>query len=301
MSNKITVATHNSSFHTDDIFAVATLLLLLEKDNIVEVIRSRDEEITNKADYLVDFGGIHDPSRNRFDHHQPGGAGKRENGIGYASFGLVWKEYGEKICGNLEVAKRIDKIIVQPVDFVDADPNGLEIFETKIKDLRPFDIGMVHLFFTPTWKEDMDKIDEIFLTLVSYAKTLISRLVVYINDEVEGEKIVLDEYHQSKDKRLIIISNSKLPWLITLSQLPEPLYVVYQNPKNDTWSIKCVRGVWSYKTRKDLPESWAGKRDLELEKVTGVPGSVFCHNARFMAVAKTREAVLKMAEIALNQ
>jgi uncharacterized UPF0160 family protein len=37
-----------------------------------------------------------------------------------------------------------------------------------------------------------------------------------------------------------------------------------------------------------------------LEKITGVAGAIFCHNARFMAVAKTKEAILKLSEIALN-
>ena len=39
---KIIIATHSGSFHADDLFAVATLSLLLGKENI-EVIRTRDE------------------------------------------------------------------------------------------------------------------------------------------------------------------------------------------------------------------------------------------------------------------
>ena len=33
---------------------------------------------------------------------------------------------------------------------------------------------------------------------------------------------------------------------------------------------------------------------------SGVKGAVFCHNARFIAVASTREAILEMAEIAVQ-
>jgi uncharacterized UPF0160 family protein len=40
--------------------------------------------------------------------------------------------------------------------------------------------------------------------------------------------------------------------------------------------------------------------DVDLEDVSGVEGAKFCHNARFIAVARTREGVLKMAEIAVN-
>ncbi len=300
-NKKVTVVTHSSGFHTDDIFAVATLSLLLEKEGKeFTITRSRDMSIAEKADYLVDFGGIYHPSICRFDHHQEGGAGKRDNGIPYASFGLVWKEYGAVISGNPIVAERIDKMLVQPVDFVDADPKGMTLFESPVKDLHAFDLGMIKILFAPTWKEDVSKIDETFLTLVSYAKALLSRMVVYYSDELEGEKFVLDAYKNASDKRLIILENSEYPWLRVLPELPEPLYVVYNNIKNDTWSIKCVRDFWSYKARKDLPESWAGKTNLDLEKITGVPGAVFCHNARFMAVNKTKEGILKMAEIALN-
>lgn len=300
-NKKYSIVTHGSGFHTDDIFAVATLSLLLEKEGKeFTVTRSRDMSIAEKADYLVDFGSVYDPKIRRFDHHQEGGAGKRDNGIPYASFGLVWKEYGYTISGNQTVTDRIDKALVQPVDFVDADPKGMTLFESPVKDLHAFDLGMIKILFAPTWKEDILKIDETFFTLVSYAKALLSRMIVYYSDEVEGERFVLESYNNSEDKRLIILENSEYPWLRVLPELPEPLYVVYRNIKNDTWSIKCVRDFWSYKARKDLPESWAGKKDEELENITGVSGAVFCHNARFMAVNKTKEGILKMAEIALN-
>ena len=40
--------------------------------------------------------------------------------------------------------------------------------------------------------------------------------------------------------------------------------------------------------------------DEVLEKTIGVNGAVFCHIGRFIAVAKTKEAILKMASIALG-
>jgi uncharacterized UPF0160 family protein len=40
--------------------------------------------------------------------------------------------------------------------------------------------------------------------------------------------------------------------------------------------------------------------DEALEEASGVRGAKFCHNARFIAVASTREAILKMAELAVE-
>ena len=102
------IVTHNAKFHTDDVFAIATLLILYPE---AEIIRTRDEAILKSADIVVDVGQVHDAEKNRFDHHQVGGAGKRENGIQYASFGLVWKKFGEEISGSREVAEKIDEAI----------------------------------------------------------------------------------------------------------------------------------------------------------------------------------------------
>jgi len=109
--NKKILVTHNGTFHADDLFATATLALVFNGN--IKVIRTRDEEIIKKADFVYDVGGIYNPEKNLFDHHQKEGAGKRENGIPYASFGLVWKKFGKKICGSQKVADEVDQKLVQ--------------------------------------------------------------------------------------------------------------------------------------------------------------------------------------------
>jgi uncharacterized UPF0160 family protein len=293
---KVTVVTHSSKFHTDDIFAVAALLLVLEKDYEIEIIRSRDMAIIEKADYVVDVGGRYDFEKNRFDHHQIGGAGKREKGIPYASFGLVWKKFGEKLTGSIEGAEKVDKEIVQPID---ANDNGVQFLKTTIYGLFPFDIGSLTGLFSPTWKETDADLDKIFMELVSYAKVIIKRKIISVQDAVEGAKLVLDIYNKTSDKRLIVV-DERYPWEEVLSKFPEPLFAIYKNRDNN-WSLKAVRSdLLSYDRRKDLPKEWAGKRDQELIEASGVSGSVFCHNNLFLAVNKTKEGILKMAEIAIN-
>ena len=293
---KVTIVTHSSSFHTDDVFAVATLLLVLEKDHEVEVIRSRDRSIIEKADYVVDVGDIYDPSKNRFDHHQAGGAGERANGVPYAGFGLVWKEFGESLCGSKEIAEEIDKKIVQPIDGPD---NGFGFMKSNIPDIFSFDVGSMTHLFSPTWDEKDADLYKIFIKLVSYAKVILERMIKVGKDDLEARNILISTYNNTKDKRLIF-SDEGFPWEAVLAKFPEPLFVIYEN-KDKNWTIKGIRNDAStFELRKKLPESWAGKRDEELEKITGIPGSIFCHRQRFMAVNKTKEGILKMAEIALN-
>ena len=216
---KITIVTHSSSFHTDDIFAVATLLLVLEKNNDVTVKRSRDEQIINSADYVVDVGGVYDPVTNRFDHHQEGGAGKRENGVPYASFGLVWKKFGDKLSGSKEIAEKIDLQMVQPVD---APDNGFQFLKSSIPDLFALDIGFLTNIFTPTWKEKERNIDEVFMKLVSYAQTILDRGITVEKNGLIAKEILLDTYNKTEDKRIIFVDDS-YPWEEMLSKFPEPL------------------------------------------------------------------------------
>lgn len=298
-NKKVKIVTHNAGFHTDDIFAVAILSLVLEKEGKeFDIFRSRDEKIIKEGDYVVDVGGIYDDSINRFDHHQEGGAGKRENGIPYASFGLVWKRFGEDLCGNKEVADRIDKRIVQPIDAIDS---GVQFLDFKVEGLRPFDVGFITASFYPTWKESPFEVDQTFTNLVLYSKILLSRIIKSESDGFESENVVLDLYKNSADKRVVVIESSLYSWNKVLSKFPEPLYAIYNNVNNNTWSMKGVRDdSSSFVYRKFLPEIWSGKRDEELEKITGVKGVVFCHNGRFMAVAKTKEAILELAKIAIE-
>jgi uncharacterized UPF0160 family protein len=296
MNTKLTVVAHNGNFHADDIFAVATLILALGEEN-VSVIRTRDFSIIEKADYVVDVGGIYDEAKNRFDHHQVGGAGERINTIPYASFGLVWKKYGEQLCGSSEVVQKIDEILVQ---WIDATDNGVEITKTTVPNIYPYDIGLFFNSFIPSWKEGDHNIDKIFKDMVSTAKMVLTREISKRRDLLETRFIVEEVYQKSENKKLIIF-DKYYPSREFLSKFPEPLFTIFPRDDGD-WAIKTIQNDnHSFSNRKDLPPSWAGKTGEELEKITGVPGSVFCHRGRFMAVAKTKEGILKLAEIALNQ
>ena len=296
MSDKIKVITHSSKFHTDDIFAVATLVILLGREN-VDVIRSREMDIIKKGDYVVDVGEVYDVSTNRFDHHQKGGAGVRNNGVPYAAFGLVWKTFGETLCGSKEVMEEVDRVLIQPLD---AGDNGMEFLETKVDGLHQFDIGSLTYIFSPTWKEESENLDTIFLKLVSYAVEVLKRQITVGNHNAEGKKFVLEAYESAIDKRIIEV-DERYPWEEVLNKFPEPLFVIYKKRIDNTWSIKTIReDIFSYTPRKKLPESWSGKNKEDLEKVIGITDLVFCHNNLFMAVAKSKESVLKIAEITLN-
>ncbi len=305
----IKIITHNGGFHADDVFAVSTIKLWLEKNepkNVfgktkVEVIRTRDMEIISKGDFVVDVGGDYDPAKKIFDHHQAGGAGERTNGIPYSSFGLVWKEYGEQICGSREIADVIDQRIVQPIDATD---NGVDLCKLIYPDVQPYSISnLIGLCnFIPN-KDKKGSLDGNFLKATILAKDILEKEIEMSQIEVEEKKYVEEVYDQSEDKRIIVLEKdvSDDSWGSILSKYDEPLYIVKPDGKSQNWKLKTVReDTTSFKSRKDLPSSWAGKTGSDLVKITGIEGSIFCHNKRFIVIAHTKEGAIKLAQLAVE-
>lgn len=296
---KITIVAHSGSFHTDDVFAVATLQLLLEKENAIEVIRTRDPKIIETADYVVDVGEVYDPSLKRFDHHQFGGAGVRDNGIPYASFGLVWKEYGEALCGSLEIADQIDQKLVQPIDAMD---NGITFMKSEREGLSLMcDLRDVTISYRPTWSEGEEVLEESFKYLTSIFKNFLSRQIFTIKDIKESEQAVNKIIAQNNNKTLLIL-DKQYDYEGATASNDYILLVVSPKRQDATWSIKTVRDDFrSYKARMDLPLEWGGKSGEELQKITGVADAIFCHTQRFIAVAGSKEGAIKLAELALKE
>ncbi|MDO8482627.1 MAG: MYG1 family protein [bacterium] len=296
MSKKVVIATHNGMFHSDDVFAVAALLFLLETTPaITTIVRTRDEDLIRKADFVVDVGAVYDADKNRFDHHQEGGAGERDNKIKYAAFGLVWKKYGVQVTGSEAVAMNVERNLVIPVD---AGDNGMDIYKKTFADVSPYCVDDFIHNLRPTWQEGMDSLDTKFLEAVAVAGQVLKREVAHAKAQADAEVLVRKSYDGSSDKRLIVL-DAFYPHEKTLGMYPEPLFVVFPRP-DGSWNIKAIRDdSSSFKNRKDLPLDWAGKRDIELAAITGVPDAFFCHNGRFMAAAKSKEGALALAELAL--
>lgn len=290
-NKKKILVTHNSTFHADDVFATAALMILF-KDN-VRIIRTRDEALIKSADVVYDVGGEDDPDHDRFDHHQIGGAGKRANGVPYAAFGLVWKKYGEDLCGSKACADRIDERLVQAID---ANDNGMDLFSDNAL-ISPYLIQNAFYSFRPSWKEEQDY-DSAFIKVVKIAKQILEREIIKTRDALDGQSLVYEAYQKCDDKRLLVL-DTKLPWEEVATSYGEPLLVVAPRP-DGKWKAEAVFiKSGSIERKIKLPESWAGLRDESLAKVTGVPDSVFCHNGRFMVVAMSKEGAIQLAKQAL--
>jgi len=303
------LVTHDGSFHADDIFAAASLSILFKKrGESFEIIRTRDIEIIGTGDVVFDIGEIYDEEKNKFDHHQPGGARKRESGIEYSSFGLVWDKFGAEICGTEKVAGLIDKKLVAPVDAFD---NGFDLVENKY-DLTPYLIQHVFFAMQPTWREESHALaddarydftkskDEVFLKCVEIAKNILLREIVQAQDTILAEESIINIYKNSADKRIVVLDKN-YPFEYILHNFPEPLFVIYPRKTDNSWGVKAIRkDPRTFNNRKDFPKSWGGLRGEELERITGVSDAIFCHHALFLAGTKSKEGAIKLAQIAVK-
>jgi uncharacterized UPF0160 family protein len=295
-SKKPVVVVHSGKFHPDDISAVAIISLYLGKS--VKVVRSRDPKVWETADYMFDVGGEYDPTKNRFDHHQPSFTLKRENGISYSSAGLAWKHFGEKVAGSHEVWQKIEEKIIEPLD---AEDNGIELYKNNFEGISPYTFADYLFAFNPTYFEKKQGSLKAFEKAIAEAKKMFKREIKKTKDNLRSQKIVEKIYQETSDKRLIIL-NDEYSWQNVLGKYPEPLFVVKPSFESGTWHAYAVRSIGNrFDSRLDFPESWGGMRDEELVKITGVADAVYCHKGRFIAVAKSKDGAIALAKLALNQ
>lgn len=288
--NQRKIATHSGKFHADDVFSVALFKHILPS---FDVFRTRDSKVIGGSDIVIDVGCEYNPDTDRFDHHQRGGAGKRENGIPYSSFGLIWKKYGLVMCGgNQEVANFVDRKLVANIDAVDCG-----YVEGEFDGVS---LSQIIALFNPMWNEK-NNIDACFDEAVNFASRFLERFIASAIAEIEAEKFVFMAIKTAKDPRVFVL-NSDVPWKQAVHALSDDaLFAIYPSPTGH-WRIHAVPiepGSFSY--RKLLPEKWAGLSGDELRREMGVNDAVFCHDGRFTAGTESLDGAMRMVSMALGE
>jgi uncharacterized UPF0160 family protein len=291
------IATHDGSFHADEVFAIAALGLL---GDAVDIVRTRDRDAIERADVRVDVGFRDDASTGDFDHHQRDFSSTRDNGVRYASFGLVWREFGKRVCGgDQEVADAVDQTLVQAVD---ANDTGQRLTELLIDGVRPMTVNSIIGGLNARWDETLtpEQERERFDAAVALARDILVREVASAASVRRAERIVREAIAAAPDPRVVELPVNA-PWKqVLVPEAPDALFVVY--PKRQGFGLEAVpRQLGSFENRRDLPAAWGGLEGADLVTVTGVEDAVFCHAKRFLAVARSRAGVERLAELALAE
>lgn len=292
MSELKTAVTHNGKFHADEVFASAVLQHIYPE---LSVVRSRDSVVIDSADIVYDVGGTYDHDKRRYDHHQ-NGARKREDGLTFSAFGLIWLHYGKEYCdGDEEVWNLIDKRLVRGIDAGDNSESRV------VQDPRApeFDISQVIELLNPIPGKPEEEADAQFSLAVGYAATLLARLAERARAELDAANEIQAVREESSTPHYAVL-NHYVAMSECVAELDGLKYVVFPDEANGMWQVYAVPEPGKPFTQKQsFPESWAGLRENELASVTGVPDAIFCHSKRFLAVATSREGAIRLLELAL--
>lgn len=293
------IGTHDSIFHADDVVACAIIVAALGYHDKCTVIRSRDPEVLATCDILVDVGGESNGDT-RFDHHQRGGAGARENGVPYASAGLAWKRFGlAYIAGWIQDAtddqiekiwKMVDERVMESIDALDCGFGG-----------RPthFTFSGVLSALNPA---NGKNIDEAFAAAMDMAEVILNSLIENYLKEAVDREVIEKTFEATTDGVAVFpefvsgITQGDVPWHIKM--------VIYPSPNNG-WMVQQIpKEPGSFEGRVPLLEDWAGLRGEDLAKAVGFEKfgvNTFCHAGRFIGGAETLEDAQLMATLAIEK
>jgi len=255
------VLTHAGKFHADDVFAAALLRIL--KPGV---------EIRRVYQVPEDFTGlVFDIGWGEFDHHQSG-APVRENGVPYAAFGLLWREFGASILGRTE-AQRLDERFIQPIDLDDNTGCG-----GALPDLIAD--------FNPLCDSGADP-DQRFLEAVELAQKVLQNRLDSVLATGRAYRVVKAAMKAMEDH--IVVLDVYCPWKPFVTKGPAR-FVVYPSQRGGR-SGQCVPfpAEQGGGLKQPFPAQWAGKTAGELAALTGIPTLRFCHNNRFLVSADTKE------------
>lgn len=292
--NEANAITHAGTFHADEVFASIILSKII--DNLVITrVSEVPEDIDDKIVY--DIGG------GKFDHHQLGGNGQREDGILYSSCGLIWKEYGKLLLEkrNYENIDEIFNILDKDlIEYIDANDNG--IFPNIDTSYNFVHLSKLISEFNSKWNEDIDN-DINFIKAVNFADVIFENTLKSIVSKLNAKLVVEDAIENSNNS--IMFLDRFAPWETYLlnsenEKAKNILFVIFPSNRGG-YNIRAVpKELKILENRKDLPQDWAGLKDKNLQEITGIEGATFCHNNRFIAGAKTKEDAIKIALLAIN-
>lgn len=287
--NEAKFITHSGTMHADDIFATAFLDLLYGD---IKVFRTVSVPSNLNSDILV-----YDIGRGEFDHHQEE-ALKRENGITYCSFGLLWKTYGKQFLEKRNINNVDDVFTFFDKDFVeaiDADDNG---FFPKIE--APYKVKTlsdVFKLFNPGYKSNQDETLQ-FIKAVDFAKNILEEELLSVIGKVTAKEQVLKALKKKTNNTLFLEEYMPYEQTILNEESASDIYFVVYPSNRGGYGIKTVPiSSEEHTKRMDFPEEWAGLEQEELENITGIKGITFCHATRFLVCCDT----LETAKIIINK
>lgn len=261
VKNMKVALTHAGKFHADDVFGAA-FLKIINPD--IKIIRS------NIVPY--DFEGLaFDIGMGKFDHHMADNE-VRGNGIPYAAFGKLWREFAPSLYGNY-VYESIDRKLIQDLDLAD-NTGSYNALAIAIDAFNP---------------EDVKNSDNEFFEAMEFArKILINMVDKQKRHEMDLVK-VKKYYEEAEDKRIVVLDEP----LFYKDYLPftEAIYVVYPSNRGGFAAQGVTINPDTNELKKDFPKEWVKNLPPYLR---------FCHTSRFLVASNSFEEIMHAVKEALK-
>ncbi len=298
------LVTHSGGFHADELLSSVILTRLFPQ---AQLVRSRDRDMISPGEgkIIYDVGGAYDAEARIFDHHQRPGP-LREDEQPYSSFGLIWAQYGRDYLAALNVPAedrevihaKFDHNFVLPIDLLDngamepsvAGPLAVMTLPALLGSLKP-------VFDDPSPTAD----DDAFMAALPVARVFVEAQIRNMAAKARSFGIALEAVEKAGASKILELPMG-MPYRSALDKAEADHILFVVIPRGKDWTLNGIKlSGDTFEQRADLPAAWAGLSGRDLEQASGVPGAKFCHNARFIAVADSRDAILKMADLAVKE
>lgn len=280
--------THDGSFHADEVTACA-LLLLFDLIDYNLIVRSRDLNLLQSCEYVCDVGGVYDPIKKRFDHHQVSYTGD------LSSAGMVLMYLKEIGIISEDLYNYFNNSVVIGVDAVDNGKEAPKIgycsFSSVIQNYSPIEYGVEKEVTTKAFLEAVN-------FTVGHFQRLRDRFIYMQSCKQYIAKVM-------KKQSTYLIFDRPMPWLDSFFSLQgeshPALFIIM--PTGNHWKLRTIPLTRDapMSMRQPLPESWAGLMDAELQRVSGISGAIFCHKNRFISIWETQKDAIQALHSILGE
>lgn len=285
---KRSVGVHDGTFHADEVTACALLVCFSLVDEN-KIVRTRDPLLLARCEYVCDVGGLYDPQKKLFDHHQNGYRGE------LSSAGMILLYLKESKVISQEEFDLFRNSLITGVDDHD---NGRSIQEVGVCSFS----HVIANFNPVTYEATAAESDAAFREAFNFVLGHLRRLLMRFRNNASCKKIVENVMAHSKT---CLVFEKAIPWLESFFSLEgknhSALFVIM--PAGEHWKLRAIPPDYEHRMqlRVPLPEEWAGLLDENLKRVSGIKGAVFCHKGRFTSVWETKEDALNALRYVLKK
>lgn len=297
--NLVRLGTHDGNFHGDDVLAMAILSTLYPYH---QIIRSRDPDLLDLCDILVDVGGHYDHHGKRYDHHLHNPPLDKNKHV-LSSAGLIWRHYSTDYLTAIGIPKsfdyqqktihlmnEIDRNInthwIVPIDRLDNGvTQGFTAISEVVRAMRPTDPQKTEASFNQAFLDTVSMVAHLFKRACFHsADHIIAKTKCMMGKKtlLEEGQIVISEYPVHSIKAYV---DSVVHFVI---------YPSFEYKDSDAgFVIRLIQNA-DKEYRTPFPESVLGLRSDAIKQVLNIDGISYVHHAGFMALADTEENAITL-------